>query len=69
MVLEGTTRRQSQLVDVLAGSEGVSRPSVVILDQIRAIKLERLDSRIAKLPPNKIAGVGQACRFALGLPD
>jgi mRNA-degrading endonuclease toxin of MazEF toxin-antitoxin module len=67
--LTTTIRKIPTAVELRPERDGVSRPSVVILDQIQAIRLEWLDSRIAKLSPNKIAEVDQACRFALGLPD
>jgi mRNA interferase MazF len=67
--LTTTVRDIPTAVHLRPESDGVPRPSVVILDQIQAIRLEWLDGRIGKLSSKTMADVDRACRFALGLSD
>jgi mRNA interferase MazF len=47
--------------------EGLDRDSAINCDQLSTIHRSQLTSRIAKLPPVKIAELNEALRYSLGL--
>jgi mRNA interferase MazF len=63
-----TTRIRGIPVEVAVGPEdGVSRRSVVNLDEITTIRISTLDRRITTLSADKMDEVNRAIRFALAL--
>ena len=47
--------------------EGLTRPSVVLLEQIRVIDKHRLDRKLGKLPDHHIMGIEKALKISVGL--
>ena len=63
-----TTRIRRIPVEVPLGPEdGLTRPSVVNLDEITTIHMSALDRQVAMLSPNKMDDVNRAICFALDL--
>ena len=48
---------------------GLSKPSVVLLNQIRSVDRCRLIARLGRLRPETMTRVDQALRISLGLVD
>jgi mRNA interferase MazF len=64
-----TTRVRRIPTEVPLGSaEGLPKPCVVNLDTITTIPRQALGRMIGPLPPEQLAAVERALRFALGLP-
>ena len=65
-----TTRVRDIPVEVPLGPEdGLPRPCVVNLDSLVTVARQRLQTRLARLGPDKLRAVGNAIRFALDLDD
>jgi mRNA interferase MazF len=63
-----TTRVRNIPVEVPLGpEEGLSKPSVVNLDEINTIGMSLLDRHLATLSSSKMDEVNRAIRFALDL--
>ena len=56
-------------VPVAPPEGGLSRPSVVLLDQVRTIDKERLQRRLGRLAPTTMERVNHALRISLDLHD
>jgi mRNA interferase MazF len=64
-----TTRVRRIPTEVPLGSaEGLPEPCVVSLDTITTIPRRGLSRMVGPLPPEQLAAVERALRFALGLP-
>lgn len=68
-----TSRTESRLypteVAVIPPEGGLSKPSVVLLDQVRTMDKRRLQRRLGRLAPATMERVNDATRISLGLPD
>lgn len=56
-------------VELEAADGGLSKNSVVLLEQLRTIDKKRLRERIGALSASKIPGVDQALSISLGITD
>ncbi|MEU6642523.1 type II toxin-antitoxin system PemK/MazF family toxin [Saccharomonospora sp. NPDC046836] len=50
-----------------AGEAGLDRPSKAQAEQVRSIAVERLGTRLGRLPPKLVHALDQALRLHLGL--
>ena len=67
-VVEVTTRARGLKTEVLLGTEeGLPRPCVANADVLNNIPKEFLDRPLGKLNTAKLAALGEAIKYALGL--
>lgn len=62
-----TKTRLPTHIDIIASEAGLSKDSVVLLEQIRTIDKQRLRERIGKLPVGMMAAVDNALSVSFGL--
>ena len=55
-------------IELSAASCGLSRDSVILLEQIRTLDKRRLKERIGELPPQTMTRVNRAILISLGFP-
>ena len=66
--LENCPRIYPSQVVVKAGHGGLTKDSVAMTEQVRAISKKRLGKFLGRLSPEKMAGVSAALKIALDLP-
>ncbi len=66
--LENCPRIYPSQVVVRAGQGGLSKDSVAMTEQVRAISKKRLGNLLGRLNPEEMAGVSAALKIALDLP-
>ena len=62
-----TLRRLPTVVHLYPRADGVEKQSVVLLDNLMTIRVERLEQFIATLGAERMQEVDAAIRYALGL--
>jgi mRNA interferase MazF len=55
-------------INIAGGSVGLSKDSVILLEQIRTLDKRRLKERIGELPPATMIRVNRAILISLGFP-
>lgn len=66
--LENCPRIYPSQVVVRAGDGGLTKDSVAMTEQVRAISKKRLGKLVGRLTPEKMASVSAALKIALDLP-
>jgi mRNA interferase MazF len=66
--ITGTDRGIPAHVKIAAHEGGLTRPSVIMVDQIRTISRQRLGRRLGAVTPETMAEVEHRLRMLLGLP-
>ena len=55
-------------INIAGGSVGLSKDSVILLEQLRTIDKQRLKDRVCHLEPDLLAQVNKALQISLELP-